>query len=110
MVVSLTAAQVLHETLDELRYTSYYRHELKQACNKFERELTKTCNHHIDALYENEEHARAVHNGIEQIAKAIATMKPSEIALFGDLLKTRKIQYIEDGNKREIKIAKSEIA
>lgn len=105
MVVSLTAAQVLHETLDELQYTSYYRQQLKNTCIAFERELTKTCDHHIEDLYGDFDKARAVHEGIEQIATTMATMKPSEIVALGKLMKSGKIQYIENGNEREIEVA-----
>jgi hypothetical protein len=105
MVVSLLSAQVLHETLDELEYTDYYRHSLKQATNRFQKELTAVCDPHIEVLYkDNEKAARQVQDGIERIARAIATMKPSEIAVFGELLEIGTIKYTENGVAKEIQV------
>jgi len=105
VVVALTASQVLHETLDELEYTSFYKHSLKQATKRMQSELTKACDAHIDALWlGDEESARQVQNGLVRIANAIATMKPSELAVLGELLETGTIKYIENGEDREIKV------
>jgi len=105
VVVALTASQVLHETLDELEYTSFYRHSLKQATVRMQKELTNACDHHIDALWKSdEENARKVQNGLERIAAAVATMKPSELAIFGELLETGTIKYVENGESKEIQV------
>lgn len=98
-------AQVLHETLDELEYTDYYRHSLKQATVRFQKELTATCDKQIDALWRgDEENCRKVQTGIERIAAAVASMKPSELAVFGELLETGTIKYIENGESKQIKV------
>ena len=105
VVVALTASQVLHETLDELEYTDFYRHSLKQATIRFQKELTDTCDKQIGILWRGDEvNARKVQKGIEKIAGAIATMKPSELAIFGELLEEGTIKYTENGEPKEIKV------
>jgi DNA-binding FadR family transcriptional regulator len=98
IVTSLTAAQVLHDTLDELEDTSYYRQSLKSATKRLQNELTKTCDQHIDTIWKGDEQtARQVMDGIIEISKAIVKMKPSQLAVFGDLLKTGDLKYEENG-------------
>jgi hypothetical protein len=98
LVTALTAGQILHETLDELENTVFYKHSLKQAVKRRQKELTNTCDTHIDTLWErDEEIARLVQAGIEQIAKTIATMPPSKIVLLGELIENGEIKYVENG-------------
>ena len=96
MVMALTAAQVLHYALDELKDTDFYRHALKSACNNFEREITKVCDPYIEKLYEMENSARAVHEGVEEIAKAVSKMDPYDVALLGERFKNGKIHENRD--------------
>ena len=70
-----------------------------------QKELTNACDHHINALWKgDEENARKVQDGLERIAAAVATMKPSELAIFGELLETGTIKYVENGESKEIQV------
>jgi len=99
-ITALTAAQVLNETLDDLKETSFYKSKLKTAGNQFSIQLTNTCNKHIDDIWGvDERSARQLMDGIMEISKAIAKMKPSQLAVFGDLLKTGDLKYEENEDR-----------
>lgn len=105
LVVALTAGQVLHETLDELEYSSFYKHSLKQATKRMQKELTSTCDQYIDLLWKGDEDmARQIQEGVENIAKTIATMDPSKIVLLGELLEKGTIKYVENGEITRIEL------
>jgi hypothetical protein len=94
VITSLCAAQVLHETLDDLEETQYYRQSLKIATKKLQIELTKVCDQNIDKLYGiDDETMRVIQDGITEVSKQLATMNPARIAVLGDLLKNGEIDF-----------------
>lgn len=100
MVTSLTAAQVLIETLDDLKETDFYKSKLKIAADQFCIQLTNTCIKHINTIWKGDEiAARQVMDGITEISKAIVNMKPAQLAVFGDLLKTGDLKYEKNENR-----------
>jgi len=94
MLTCLAAAQVLHETLDDLEHTQFYRHSLKSAAKKFELEISKTCDKYIDDLFKvDEETMQQIQEGITEICKEMASMDPGRIAYIGQLLKDGSLVY-----------------
>lgn len=80
VITAMVAAQVLHETLDELQGTSFYKHKLKQISKQFEEELSKQCNRTISELYNtDEETMQLLTQEIHEIAKKLATIHPVKI-------------------------------
>ena len=87
LVTLLCASQVLHETLDELQDTVFYRHSFKQAVIRFEKELTKVCNPQIDIAFPADpEVFNQVMEGISEVSKKMASMSPDKIAYIVQLL------------------------
>ena len=81
LVTLLCSSQVLHETLDELQDTSFYRHSLKQSAVRFEKELTKHCDPAINKSFpQDPEVFNAVMDGIKKVSKQLATLSPDRIA------------------------------
>lgn len=77
----LCASQVLHESLDELQHTKFYRHSLKHAAKRLEEELTKVCDPIIKGVHpQDEEIFNLIMEGIEQVGKQLATLDPAVIA------------------------------
>ena len=87
----LCASQVLHECLDELQDSSFYKHRLKQLAKQFEIELTKTCDPVIkDVLPQDEDVFNLIMDGIEKVSKQLATLDPAAIAKVSMLLTNTK--------------------
>ncbi|TXI90018.1 MAG: hypothetical protein E6Q36_02270 [Chryseobacterium sp.] len=77
----LCASQVLHEALDELQGTKFYRHSLKHAAKRLEEELTKVCDPIIKSVHpQDEEIFNLIMEGINQVGKQLATLDPAVIA------------------------------
>jgi len=80
VITAMVAAQVLHETLDELRETSFYKHRLKNLTNQFQQELTKECNRTIQELYKTDDHTMmCLQECIHEIAQKLATIHPTKL-------------------------------
>jgi hypothetical protein len=87
LVTLLCASQVLHEALDELQGTAFYKHSFKQAVTRFEKELTKVCDPQINTAFPEEpEVFNAVMDGISEVSKKMALMRPDKIAYIVQLL------------------------
>lgn len=92
LVTALTATQVLHETLDELEETKFYKHNLKRVTKQMQKELSKAFDKEIDLVWSADEvSARQIQTGIEEISKAIAISTPGQIAMIGEMLKEKKL-------------------
>jgi len=105
LIISLTTSQILHETLDELQETSFYKHSLKQAAQRLEKEITSTCDQHINTLWkQDEELFRKIQNGIEQIAKAVCLIDPAKLVVLAKVLEKGVIDYTEEGVVKTINL------
>ena len=91
LLICLTAAQVLHESLDDLADTRFYKHSLKQATKRLQIELTKVCDGEINKLFDmDEELMRDLQNGITQIGTQIVKSRnPTALVEFGKILEKR---------------------
>jgi len=88
VITAMVAAQVLHETLDELRGTSFYKQKLKQVTNQFQQELSKQCDRTIQELYATDDHTMmCLQEGIHEIAQKLATIHPTKIQEVRDCIK-----------------------
>lgn len=84
LLVALCAVQVLHETMDDLRETEFYKQSFKQALNHFEKELTRIWDPHIAKIFnQDEEIFNAIMEGIVEINKQVALLSPAVIAKVG---------------------------
>lgn len=100
IVTALAAAQVLHETMDDLALTTFYRQSLKAATNRLETELTKLLDNQITRMYMiSEETMRQIQEGITGVAGELATMDPARIAYLGELIKSGALEFKEDYKK-----------
>lgn len=96
-VIALTSAQILHETLDDLKFTNLYSGKVKSTAKLFELQLTKNFDKDINTLYQtNEKSARTLHESIEQIATMIATMDPYDIIVLAERLKEQILKENEE--------------
>jgi len=96
VINALAAAQILHECLDELEDTPYYRQALKVTTKRMQTELSKTLDNHINHLWEIDEGTMVlVQEGMEAITKELATMDPARIAKLGDMLKNEDLVFNE---------------
>jgi len=88
VITSMLAAQILHETLDELRETSFYKHKLKQITVQFQKELTNKCDETIRELYNtDDETVLLLEKSIYEIASKIATMHPAQLVKLAEQIK-----------------------
>ena len=88
IVTAMISAQVLHETLDELRDTPYYKQKLKYVTNHFQVEITKTCNTTIDNMYKADEATMNIlQEGIHEIAAKLATLDPDRMSELRECIK-----------------------
>lgn len=88
IIVASVAAQVLHEALDDLENTSYYKQTLKSATKTLQRELTKTCDQQTEALFGADDKSMlAMQDGVIEVAKQLLKANPVNIAAMGDMLK-----------------------
>ena len=68
------------ETLDLLKDSSFYQGKLKNVTKQFEIQITNICNKHIDTIWKcDDQSAMEAQNNIEEIAKLVCKMKPSQI-------------------------------
>ena len=97
VVTACVAAQTLHECLDDIQETSFYKHSLKQTTKKMQEELTRTCDPQINKLWNtSEESMLAIQECIIEISKIIADADPVKIIAVGKLLtKNPKILELE---------------
>ena len=80
IVTCLLASQIMNETLDDLKETSFYKAKLKESTKQFIIQITNTCNKHIDEIWGYDDlAARQAQEAIMNIAKRLAKMKSSEI-------------------------------
>lgn len=88
LVINASAtAQLLHELLDELSETTYYRQTLKNAINKLQMELKKTCDNQTNGLWSaDDESMGAVQAGMAETIKVLVDADPLRIAAMGELL------------------------
>jgi len=97
IVTALAAAQILHESLDDLQEYPIYRHSLKKAAKHFEREITVACDKEIGKLWANDEKTiMIIQKGIQGICKELATLDPTRIAVLGELFKEDAIKFVKD--------------
>lgn len=88
LITLLCSSQVLHESLDELQDTPFYRQSLKSAAKRLERELTKHCDPVINKAFPTDPEAfNAIMDGITEVSKILATMSPDKIAYLIQVLK-----------------------
>jgi len=88
IITACVAAQTLHECLDDIQETSFYKHSLKHTTKKMQDELTRTCDPQINQLWNtSEESMLAIQEGILEISKIIADTDPVKIIAVGELLK-----------------------
>lgn len=96
VITALAAAQVLHETLDDLAETPFYRQSLKVATKKLEDEITKLLDSKITVMYKIDEKVmRLIQDGIEGVSGELAHMDPTRIAMLGDLFKSGALEFEE---------------
>lgn len=87
VVTASVAAQVLHEALDDIEDTPFYKQSLKNMTKRMQTELTKVCDPQTNHLWGvNEEGMRAIQSGIIEMAKIIAQADPVKIIAMGELL------------------------
>jgi len=89
LVINVSAtAQLLHELLDDLSETTYFRQSLKHAGKRFQMELAKTCDSQTNDLWNaHEESMVAVQDGIAGTIREMVKADPLTIAAIGNLLK-----------------------
>lgn len=89
IVTASVAVQILHECLDELEHTSFYKHSLKASSKKLQKELTKLCDPQTNHLWKvNEDSMVAIQTGILEMSKIIAQGDPAKVVAMGHLLIT----------------------
>jgi hypothetical protein len=95
----LCASQVLHEALDDLQHTAFYRQSLKQAAKRLEEEITKVCDPIIKKVHpQDEEIFNLIMEGIEQVGKQLATMDPAAIAKVALVLTEQQNHHTNETN------------
>ena len=89
LVITISAtSQLLHELLDELEETSYFRQSLKMATNRLQNELDKTCNDQTNALWAaNDESMMGIQKGISEMIKYAVKADPLLLTAMGLYLK-----------------------
>lgn len=97
VITILAAAQVLHEAMDDLQETPYYRQDVKVATKRLEEKLTKVLDNNITKMWQiDEEVMRMVQDGITEVTKELSTMDPVRIASLGELLKSGQLEFIDE--------------
>lgn len=87
-VTMILTTTIFNESLDELKDSVFYKRELKFAGNQFETQITKFCNRYVDDFWDADEKASSdLTQSIRNIAKHLASLKPSEIMTFEEQLK-----------------------
>jgi len=87
IIISATI-QLVHELLDELEGTSYYRHKPKMLIKQLQKELSITGDDQTHKLWNTDDKSMsAIQEGILKYAEILAEAKPVKIAAVGDLLK-----------------------
>ena len=90
IIIASVAAQVLHEALDDLSETSYYKQSLKMTLNKLQTEITKACDDQTNALFAADSTSMMeLQVGIVEVAKQVVGSTPTTIAAMGELLKKK---------------------
>lgn len=93
ILLLICAIQVLHETLDELEGTSFYKQSFKQAVKRFESELTRVGDPMIKkVLQQDEDVFNLIMEGISSVSKELATLDPAVIAKVALLIEQTKNQ------------------
>ena len=89
LVITISAsAQLLHELLDELEETTYFKQSLKMATKRLQVELTKTCDNQTNDLWSADSDSMvAIQDGIHEMIKQAIKADPVRIAAMGDLLR-----------------------
>ena len=101
IVMVMALSQLLHELLDELEGTPYYRMTLKQATKRFQIELGKVCDKEIQKLWQIDENTmRLIQVGLMEIGREVAQQDPARIALFGEFLRNGSVKF-DDTNIEE---------
>jgi len=87
-VTMILVTTIFNESLDELKETPFYKQKLKFTGNQFENQINKFCNDYVDDFWNADEKASSdLTQSIRNIAKYIASLKPSEIITFEEQLK-----------------------
>lgn len=95
-ITVMATAQIMHEALDELQDTPFYKGTLKHLSKKLEQQLTLVCDHHIAKLWElDEEIIQSIQSGIDEVCKELATMDPAKIIMLGQFLKSKNLNFEE---------------
>ena len=82
VVTSMIAAQVLHQTLDDLEHTPYYKHKLKQVTKSFQNEITKECDSVIKRMYDaDEKSVNNLQDEIYFISTSLTKVRPKDMIL-----------------------------
>ena len=98
LVINISAtSQLLHELLDDLEETSYYRQTLKSATNRLQAELGKVCDSQTNDLWAADNKSMmAIQRGIAQMINQVRKADPLRIAAMGDLLKKDEDALIKE--------------
>jgi hypothetical protein len=88
LLMSLCSSQVVLETMDNLRDTSYYKHDLKKTGNLFTKKLELHVKEELNGAFErNEALVQEVLLSIEDIIKRLATCRVDDIAVVSQVLR-----------------------
>lgn len=97
VIVASAAAQLLHEALDELEHTSYYKQTLKMATKRLQTELSKACDAQTNDLWEADGRCMSdILVGIEGTIKAAVHADPLVLGAIGNMLNHNPLALTED--------------
>lgn len=95
VIVAMAAAQLLHEILDDLEGTPYYRTRLKNASKTFEKILTQECDKEISRLWNlDQKSMMLIQDGITDVIKELASMDPVKIVDLGRVIKSGELDFV----------------
>lgn len=108
-IISLTAAQVLMHSLEQLKGTKHYKGKLKEKGNQFLIALFNDCKDDISNIWKTDEKlSMNLNQAIEDIAKALAKSKdPTVFLIIRELLREdidlEKVKILELKHKPKLK-------
>jgi len=93
MLLMLVLAQLMNETLDEIKETEYDRGHFKKLLNQIEFHIAKNFNKKIDKIFSgHESQMNELMRNIEEAVSCMSTLKIEELAYFGEAVKKYKRQ------------------
>lgn len=88
MFTSVCSVQLFLESYETLKSTGYYKTEIKNKGNNFVNSIEPLVKEVIsNSFQQDEETMQLVIGGIEAIIKKLATLRPDNIAMVGDIIK-----------------------